>query len=314
MSEALLCSKVSAAKINHPVFVRAGLRDQTGQRKRKEEARKPINLLALDSWLTKCLTAPGRLHYLHSYLMPMKKANIKRAGVREKNLELSSVVFCYVELPSKTLSQPSVRGGSNFRFHLPRPGASSGLTERVSKSKHTRALSHTSWKSFAGATHSGTQTHQHISSGIWPDRFESSGNSCALGPQTLWKSHPDCRLFQYRVLLSQEVESMGNLRESWILVFFLSDWIIVVEEGKNECQLLSSAWDKNQNVHLGGFSYENALEHMLCTLGSNHFPFQNNFLLTMMTWASSRKCATLFICSGLCSLWGTLVVIYYSTR
>lgn len=43
------CSKVSAAKINHPVFVRAGLRDQAGQRKRKEEARKPINLLALDS-------------------------------------------------------------------------------------------------------------------------------------------------------------------------------------------------------------------------------------------------------------------------
>jgi hypothetical protein len=50
-----------------------------GQGKRKEEARKAINLLALDG-LTKCLTAPRRLHYLHSYLMPMEKANIKCAS------------------------------------------------------------------------------------------------------------------------------------------------------------------------------------------------------------------------------------------
>lgn len=80
----LCCSKVSAAKINHPAFVCAGLRDQPAGRpavqgKRKEEARKAINLLALDG-LTKCLTAPGRLHYLHSYLMPMEKANIKCAS------------------------------------------------------------------------------------------------------------------------------------------------------------------------------------------------------------------------------------------
>lgn len=121
----------SDAKINHLAF--RARRAAWPEGKRKEEAlAKAINLLALDAGLTKCLTAPGTSS-LFAFLSDAngKSKHRMSASMREKNLELSSVVwsalFCYVELPSKTLS------GSNFQFHLPAcpPGASCGSREWV---------------------------------------------------------------------------------------------------------------------------------------------------------------------------------------